>query len=139
MVFPCLLSSFPPPPMFKRRTSMFLGLFLLLKSLQRAFVFPTGQRGLRSSTGSKMKVVEIASCQGSWLEAAKLSLDPWSPDCSFCSQSSVLLQLLCLSLLPPAPSWSHTQAICSCWGQPTCAELWSVALVCSHGVLLECH
>lgn len=52
-------SPLPPPPMFMGGPSMFLGLFLLLKSSQRAFVFPTGQRGLRSSTGNKMKVEEM--------------------------------------------------------------------------------
>lgn len=91
---------------------MFLGLFLLLKSLQRAFVFPTGQRGLRSSTGNKMKVVEIASCQGSWLEAAKLSLDPWSPDCVLSAPSprcscSYSASHCCL---PPHPEVTRKQS-----------------------------
>lgn len=45
VAFHRLLSAFPPPPVFERRTSMFLQLCLLLKRLQRAFVSPTEQRG----------------------------------------------------------------------------------------------
>lgn len=70
---------FPPPPMFRRRTSVFLHLFLLRKSLQRALVSPIEQRGLRCSTGGQRRLrKETVSCQGWWLEAAKRSLDPWS-------------------------------------------------------------
>lgn len=117
---------------------MFLQLCLLPKSLQRAFVSPTEQRGLRCCTGKQNGLREQRAVKGGGYEQLNRALVSGPQTVAFLfsvlSVSAVTLSLTFASHPILGTRASSLQLL----GQHACAESWFVALVCSHG-LPECH